>query len=339
MRSSRSIPGRATSSSAPGRAPRRPMAGVPGRSRPLLPAAGSERESSCAVPPACPGRSPTPRAVRSPRPGTRPVALGVHRAGPEQRIDRRPDLASADRPGDRARRAGRSSTAATRRTLAALGWRPAPEVQPSVTRVIDLGPDEAAPVVRAARQVAPVREQGPVGRGDGRRARRPPSRHLPRDHGRDLRTGWDAIRTEASYRAIWDAFGPSGHARLLFALGPDGRPQAALFLVRAGRRVVEPYGGMTGAGAASRANYLLKWEAIRSSREAGGSSYDMWGLVHPGIRQFKEGFGGREIRLIGAFDLDLRPVRGPALPAGRAAPRPAPPGRGSGRQRGSGEAG
>jgi lipid II:glycine glycyltransferase (peptidoglycan interpeptide bridge formation enzyme) len=63
---------------------------------------------------------------------------------------------------------------------------------------------------------------------------------------------------------------------------------------------------MTAAGADSRANYLLKWEAIRSSRAAGGTSYDMWGLVHPGIRQFKEGFGGREIRLIGAFDLDLR---------------------------------
>ncbi len=144
------------------------------------------------------------------------------------------------------------------------------------------------------------------------------------------RTG-TPIRTEGSYRAIWDAFGPAGRARLLFALGPDGAPQAVLFLLRAGSRIVEPYGGMTTAGATSRANYLLKWEAIRSSRAAGGSVYDMWGLVHPGIRQFKEGFGGREVRLIGGFDLDLRPLgaglyrlaerqRGPRRASGRPGP-------------------
>ena len=39
---------------------------------------------------------------------------------------------------------------------------------------------------------------------------------------------------------------------------------ATLFLVRCGTRVVEPYGGMTLDGGESRANYLLKWEAIRS---------------------------------------------------------------------------
>ena len=196
----------------------------------------------------------------------------------------------------------------TRRALAELGWRPAPEVQPSVTRVVDLAPDEATLwadlrgkwrqyVNRARTAGIAIEERGPA--------------DLPAFHAimaeTSARTG-TPIRTEASYRAIWDAFAPAGRARLLFAVAPDGTPHAALLLVRAGRRVVEPYGGMTNAGAASRANYLLKWEAIRSSRAAGGSSYDMWGLVHPGIRQFKAGFGGREIHLIGAFDLDLRPL-------------------------------
>ncbi len=77
------------------------------------------------------------------------------------------------------------------------------------------------------------------------------------------------IRTEPAYRDVWNAFGPSGRARLLFAQAADGEPVATLFLVRCGSRVVEPYGGMTAAGAELRANYLLKWEAIRSSREAG----------------------------------------------------------------------
>jgi lipid II:glycine glycyltransferase (peptidoglycan interpeptide bridge formation enzyme) len=217
----------------------------------------------------------------------------------------------------------------TRRTLAALGWRAAPEIQPSVTRVIDLAADEAALwaelrgkwrqyVNRARSGGVTVVERGAADIGTFHAIMAETS----------ARTG-TPIRTEGSYRAIWDAFGPAGRARLLFALGPDATPQAALFLLRAGNRVVEPYGGMTKAGAGSRANYLLKWEAIRSSREAGGTSYDMWGLVHPGIRQFKEGFGGREIQLIGAFDLDLRPFgarlyrlaerrRGPRRPAGGA---------------------
>jgi lipid II:glycine glycyltransferase (peptidoglycan interpeptide bridge formation enzyme) len=107
---------------------------------------------------------------------------------------------------------------------------------------------------------------------------------------------------------VWDAFRPAGNARLLFAETPEGEPQATLFLVRAGPRVVEPYGGMTEAGGESRANYLLKWEAIRSSREQGATSYDLWGLATGGIAHFKTGFGGREIHYIGAWDLVLDPL-------------------------------
>ena len=88
---------------------------------------------------------------------------------------------------------------------------------------------------------------------------------------------------------------------------------------------------MTPAGADSRANYLLKWEAIRSSREQGATSYDLWGLAHAGIAHFKTGFGGREIHYVGAYDLVLDPLgrrtyavaqAGPR-PRGAAAPRPA----------------
>jgi lipid II:glycine glycyltransferase (peptidoglycan interpeptide bridge formation enzyme) len=104
---------------------------------------------------------------------------------------------------------------------------------------------------------------------------------------------------------VWNAYRPDGLARLLIARLPDSEPAAALFLVRCGTRVVEPYGGMTQAGAASRANYLLKWEAIRSSRDAGAATYDLWGLAHPGIAHFKTGFGGREVRYIGSWDLVL----------------------------------
>jgi lipid II:glycine glycyltransferase (peptidoglycan interpeptide bridge formation enzyme) len=65
---------------------------------------------------------------------------------------------------------------------------------------------------------------------------------------------------------------------------------------------------MTASGADLRANYLLKWEAIRRSREEGADVYDLWGLAHPGIAHFKAGFGGREIHYVGGWDLVLDPV-------------------------------
>ena len=194
---------------------------------------------------------------------------------------------------------------ALRQALRAAGWRPAPEVQPQVTRVLDLTAGEEvlwAGLRGKWRQYVNKARAGGVSVVDVEGDR------LPEFHALMTETAARAgtrIRALSAYRDIWDAFRPAGSARLLFAVGPDGELQAALFLVRAGDRVVEPYGGMTAAGAASRANYLVKWEAIRTSRAAGAVSYDMWGLVHPGIRQFKAGFGGREIRLIGAWDLPL----------------------------------
>jgi peptidoglycan pentaglycine glycine transferase (the first glycine) len=190
----------------------------------------------------------------------------------------------------------------------AAGWRPVDPVQPPSSRVIELHRPEDAiwgdlrgkwrQYVNRARRGGIVVVSDDGGRlGDLHRLLTETAQ----------RTGM-RVRTEASYRAVWDAFRPAGMAELLIALGPDGEAQAALFLIRCGDRVVEPYGGMTAAGATSRANYLLKWEAIRRAREQGAATYDLWGLVHPGIAHFKAGFGGREIRYIGGFELPLAPV-------------------------------
>jgi peptidoglycan pentaglycine glycine transferase (the first glycine) len=115
-------------------------------------------------------------------------------------------------------------------------------------------------------------------------------------------------RSAATYRTVYEAFAERGAARLLFACDTRGEPVASLMLVGWGRRVVEPYGGMTASGAESRANYLLKWEAIRTSREGGFGCYDLWGLSHAGIEQFKAGFGGRAVEYVGGFELPVRPL-------------------------------
>lgn len=197
---------------------------------------------------------------------------------------------------------------ALRRSLRHNGWRRSTPIQPEVTRIIDLRPDEQAlwgDLRKKWRQyVNRARTSGyRVVDSDGDR--------LPEFYAIYRETAARAgflIRTEQAYRDVWEAYRPTGQVRLLFAEDADGRPQATLFLVRCGSRVVEPYGGMTARGADDRANYLVKWEAIRTSRDQGATSYDLWGLATAGIAHFKTGFGGREIRYVGAWDLVLDPV-------------------------------
>ena len=197
---------------------------------------------------------------------------------------------------------------ALRRALRVAGWRPAAPIQPNATRIVDLRRDEDAlwgDLRKKWRQYVNKARTGglTVVEADGTRL----GDFYRIYQETAVRAGF-LIRAESAYRDVWDAYAPSGHARLLFAETATGEPQATLLLVRAGPRVVEPYGGMTAAGAESRANYLLKWEAIRSSREAGATSYDLWGLATGGIAHFKTGFGGREVRYIGAWDLVLSPL-------------------------------
>lgn len=197
---------------------------------------------------------------------------------------------------------------AVRRSLRAAGWRPATPIQPNATRIIDLSPDEAAlwgDLRKKWRQYVNKARAAGITVSDAEGDALSEFYRIYRETAD--RAGF-LIRTEQAYRDIWNAFRPAGNARLLFARRPDGEAVATLFLVRAGTRVVEPYGGMTAGGGESRANYLLKWEAIRTSREQGATSYDLWGLATGGIAHFKTGFGGREVQYIGAWDLVLDPL-------------------------------
>lgn len=192
--------------------------------------------------------------------------------------------------------------------LGANGWRRTAPVQPSRTRLIDLTRSEDALwgdlrgkwrqyVTKARREGVTVVETGSEGLDD-----------FFAIYVETARRAGFVHRTQAAYAATYAVFARHGAARLLFAEDAAGRRQATLLLLGCGATAIEPYGGMTAAGASSRANYLLKWEAIRSSRERGFTTYDLWGLAHPGIEQFKAGFGGHEVTWIGAWELVTRPV-------------------------------
>jgi lipid II:glycine glycyltransferase (peptidoglycan interpeptide bridge formation enzyme) len=206
------------------------------------------------------------------------------------------------------RDAGPDEGGALRRALRAAGWRPATPIQPNASRIIDLTPDEETlwgDLRKKWRQYVNKARNAGIAVTDADGTALPEFYRVYRETAD--RAGF-LIRTESAYRDVWEAFAPTGNARLLFARKSDGTPLATLFLVRSGPRVVEPYGGMTAAGGESRANYLLKWEAIRSSRERGATSYDLWGLATGGIAHFKTGFGGREVQYVGAWDLVLDPL-------------------------------
>lgn len=202
--------------------------------------------------------------------------------------------------------------------LRASGWRPAHDMQPRRTRIVDLTAGKEAlwsDLRKKWRQYINKARSGGIVVRDVNPAAEPDA--FDRFHAvmREVskRTALP-LRSAATFRGVWEAYSHSGESRLLFA-EKDGDLQAVLLLVRCGTRVVEPYGGMTGAGAESRANYLLKWEAIRTSVEQGGTSYDMWGLIGSGIDHFKAGFGGREVEYIGAWDYALSPLGATAFRA------------------------
>jgi lipid II:glycine glycyltransferase (peptidoglycan interpeptide bridge formation enzyme) len=203
--------------------------------------------------------------------------------------------------------------------LRTAGWRRAPDMQPHRTRIVDLTAGEEALwsdlrkkwrqyVNKARSSGIVVRDVDPTTETTAFETFHGVMREVSK------RTALP-LRSAATFRAIWDAFAATGESRLLFAETGTGEVQAVLLLVSCGSRVVEPYGGMTPAGGETRANYLLKWEAIRSSAQRGGTSYDMWGLIGTGIDHFKAGFGGREIEYVGAWDLAVSPIGAAAFRA------------------------
>jgi lipid II:glycine glycyltransferase (peptidoglycan interpeptide bridge formation enzyme) len=215
---------------------------------------------------------------------------------------------------------GQTSTMPIEQLLSGMGWRRAHDMQPRRTRIVDLTAEESALwsdlrkkwrqyVNKARANGIVVRDVDPTAETNAFDTFHSVMREVSK------RTALP-LRSARSFREVWEAFARTGESRLLFAEDGSGETHAVLLLVRCGTRVVEPYGGMTEAGAESRANYLLKWEAIRTSKERGATSYDMWGLIGSGIDHFKAGFGGREVTYIGAWDLALNPLGAAAFRVG-----------------------
>ena len=123
------------------------------------------------------------------------------------------------------------------------------------------------------------------------------------------------IRNEDYYRAVWGTFIQSGLAESLIA-EVDGEITAALIIFRFAGKAWYLYGMSREIHREKMPNYLLQWQAILRSRQAGCTLYDLWGAPDEfneadslwGVYRFKEGLGGYVARGLGAWDLPTRPV-------------------------------
>jgi peptidoglycan pentaglycine glycine transferase (the first glycine) len=106
----------------------------------------------------------------------------------------------------------------------------------------------------------------------------------------------------------YDVFANLGDESPVFAAYVNDEPIAFLWLAISAKTAFELYGGMNDTGQELRANYALKWHAIRTTREWGIGRYDMNGLVSDGVSTFKRGFANHEDKLVGTYDRPLSPL-------------------------------
>ena len=123
------------------------------------------------------------------------------------------------------------------------------------------------------------------------------------------------IHTFDYYRRVWQILGPRGQARLFLARA-EGELLAGIFVGLLGREAMYLYGASGNARRNLMPNYLLQWEAIRWTREAGADLYDFWGIpatdqadeAMTGVYRFKSGWGGRVVSFIGNYEYAYHPL-------------------------------
>jgi peptidoglycan pentaglycine glycine transferase (the first glycine) len=126
------------------------------------------------------------------------------------------------------------------------------------------------------------------------------------------------------YKRAYELLHPKGLGEILVA-EYEGKPLAALFVARNGRRAYYLYGASTDEERNRMPTYLLQWEAIKWAKARGCEEYDLWGMPDEdeatleanfetrhdglwGVYRFKRGFGGELKRAAQAMDRVYNPL-------------------------------
>ena len=126
------------------------------------------------------------------------------------------------------------------------------------------------------------------------------------------------------YRLAYDLLHSEGMCEILVA-EYEGKPLAALFVARHGKRAYYLYGASTDEERNRMPAYLLQWEAMKWAKVRGCAEYDLWGVPDEdeatleakfekrqdglwGVYRFKRGFGGELKRAAQAMDRVYNPL-------------------------------
>ncbi len=95
----------------------------------------------------------------------------------------------------------------------------------------------------------------------------------------------------------------------------QGKFVGGIMVVSYGSQAIYLHGASDYESRSLMSPYLLQWQAIKDAKARGCLTYDLWGVApreslnHPwlGITRFKEGFGGKYVEYVGAYDYIYRP--------------------------------
>ncbi len=233
-------------------------------------------------------------------------------------VPRGPALADADLEGWREWLAGIRALAARRRVLAVrvepesravgdlllrAGYRSEGHVQPPVSQIVDLSPEEGG--IRAGFK--------PKTRYNlGLAERRGVTVEATRDVGLFTALVQETARRQgiqlpgrSYFEALLEVL--ESNSRLYVARA-EGIALAAILVAGFGPTAYYLYGGDSRQRREMMPNYLLHWVAMREARRRGCRFYDLWGIIGQGLQQFKAGFGGQTVHYLGVRTLALRPA-------------------------------
>lgn len=139
------------------------------------------------------------------------------------------------------------------------------------------------------------------------------------------------------YADAWRRFVPAGQGELFLATF-EGELLGGIMVFALGRTGIYMYGASSNRERNRMPNHLLQWTAFQWARDRGCTVYDFWGIPDQvkglpvegsdesdgqgalgtssqesesglwGVWRFKQGFGGRVVRFVGAFDYVYRPI-------------------------------
>jgi lipid II:glycine glycyltransferase (peptidoglycan interpeptide bridge formation enzyme) len=231
-------------------------------------------------------------------------------------------------------------TPASRALLHASGFRPSAQtIQPPSTILIDLAGDDAMLAAMKPKWRYNVRlaERKGVTVRVMQRSDLPAFHQLMRATG--ARDGF-AVHSDAYFDAAFDLLTPD-HAAFLVA-ECAGEALAAIVVALAGKTAVYLWGASSERERSRMPNHALQWAGMRWARDRGAACYDLWGIPDDlgqlamtlaggagdgvasealpiqlealpghglwGVYRFKQGFGGRVVRMVDAWD---KPIQQP----------------------------